>query len=132
MLKKRKKGDIDIPTSSLSDIVFLLIIFFLVTTTMNKDKGLGIVLPPHGEAKDIPKKNMCNVSINPAGEVMVDDVPVPESQIARAIKKRMEGNPNLIVSLKANEEAEYGMFISVFDELKKTGCDKISIANYER
>lgn len=132
MIKKKKPDLPEIPTASMADIVFLLIIFFLVTTTMNKDKGLGIVLPPIGEAKDIPKKNMCNVSINPAGEVMVDDVPVSESQIGKAIKKRMEGNPNLIVSLKANEEADYGMFISVFDELKKTGCDKISIANYER
>ncbi len=132
MLKEKKRETPEIPTASLSDIVFLLIIFFLVTTTMNKDKGLGIVLPPTGEAKEIPKKNICNVSVNAQGDVLVDDEIVSAREVKNRVKKRLDENPNLIVSLKANEDTEYGMFISVFDELKQTGCERISIANYER
>ena len=46
--KRRFKGG-DIPTSSMADIAFLLLIFFLVTTTIDMDKGLGMVLPAEGE-----------------------------------------------------------------------------------
>jgi len=48
MAKRRFKGG-EIPTSSMADIAFLLLIFFLVTTTIDMDKGLGIILPAEGE-----------------------------------------------------------------------------------
>ena len=49
MTKKRRFKGGEIPTSSMADIAFLLLIFFLVTTTIDTDKGLGIVLPPPGD-----------------------------------------------------------------------------------
>jgi len=53
--KRRFKGG-EIPTSSMADIAFLLLIFFLVTTTIDMDKGLGMVLPAEGEEIEISKK----------------------------------------------------------------------------
>ena len=53
-MKKRVKAG-EIPSGSMADIAFLLLIFFLVTTTIDMDKGLGLVLPPKGEEKEIPK-----------------------------------------------------------------------------
>jgi biopolymer transport protein ExbD len=55
--KSRFKGGA-IPTSSMADIAFLLLIFFLVTTTIDMDKGLGMVLPAEGEEIEINKKNI--------------------------------------------------------------------------
>ncbi len=134
MLSKRRRirGDADIPSGSMADVVFLLLIFFLVTTTMNKDKGLGLVLPPPGEAKEIPKKNICNVLVNASGNVLIDDQAMSIRGVYKEIKKRITENPNLIVSVKASEDTEYNYFIQVLDQIKKTGCDKISIANYEK
>jgi len=58
MAKRRFKGG-EIPTSSMADIAFLLLIFFLVTTTIDTDKGLGIVLPPPGDMEiEIRKENI--------------------------------------------------------------------------
>ena len=57
--KRRFKGG-EIPTSSMADIAFLLLIFFLVTTTIDMDKGLGMVLPAEGEEMEINKKNILN------------------------------------------------------------------------
>ncbi|HCN24037.1 MAG TPA: biopolymer transporter ExbD, partial [Candidatus Marinimicrobia bacterium] len=54
-IKRRFKGG-EIPTSSMADIAFLLLIFFLVTTTIDIDKGLGLVLPAEGETIEIKKK----------------------------------------------------------------------------
>ena len=59
--KRRFKGG-EIPTSSMADIAFLLLIFFLVTTTIDMDKGLGIVLPPEGDTIEIRKKKHSKLS----------------------------------------------------------------------
>lgn len=48
LLGKKKEKDVEIPSASLSDIVFLLLIFFLVTTSIDTEKGLDLVLPPPG------------------------------------------------------------------------------------
>ena len=56
-INRRFRGG-EIPTSSMADIAFLLLIFFLVTTTIDIDKGLGLVLPPEGETIEINKKNI--------------------------------------------------------------------------
>ena len=59
MAKKRRFKGGEIPTSSMADIAFLLLIFFLVTTTIDTDKGLGIVLPPPGDMEiEIRKENI--------------------------------------------------------------------------
>ena len=55
--KKKSKVSDDIPTSSMADIAFLLLIFFLVTTTFPKDKGLAVVLPEPGEEAQVSQKN---------------------------------------------------------------------------
>ena len=57
--ERRFKGG-ELPTSSMADIAFLLLIFFLVTTTIDMDKGLGMVLPAEGEELEINKKNILN------------------------------------------------------------------------
>ena len=129
--KRRKRPDVEIPTSSMADIAFLLLIFFLVTTTMNMDKGIGMVLPPAGSGKEVPKKNICHVWINAAGEIALEGHIVPLSALRGDIERRIAENPKLIVSLKADREAAYEVFIDVLDELKLAGSERISIASPE-
>ena len=58
----------------MADIAFLLLIFFLVTTTIDTDKGLGIVLPPPGDMEiEIRKENILNCLINSQGKVLLDE-----------------------------------------------------------
>ena len=58
MIRNRRFKGGEIPTGSMADIAFLLLVFFLVTTTIDTDKGLGIVLPPAGDVEiEIQKKN---------------------------------------------------------------------------
>ena len=75
--KKKSKVSDDIPTSSMADIAFLLLIFFLVTTTFPKDKGLAVVLPEPGEEAQVSQKNILHLIVQPTGIV---DVKRGESQ----------------------------------------------------
>jgi len=131
LLDKRKKNPAEIPTSSLADIAFLLLVFFLVTTTIDMDKGLTLVLPAPGEEKEIPKENISNLLINAAGMVMMDEVPLTISEIRKIAKAKMAENPNLIFSVKSDRETKYQDFVSVLDQLKMANATRISIAEPE-
>ncbi len=131
LLDKRKKQPTEIPTSSLADIAFLLLVFFLVTTTIDMDKGLSLVLPAPGEEKEIPKENISNLLINAAGNIMLDEEPLAISDIKRTVKSKMDENPNLIFSVKTDRETDYQVFVSVLDQLKMANATRISIAEPE-
>ena len=129
-LQRREKSSPEIPTGSMADIVFLLLVFFLVTTTMNQDKGIGMHLPPAGESKKIQKKNICNIWVNVNGDILINlEQNVPLNMLRTDIEQRLAQNEKLIVSLKADEETPYEKFIDVLDEIKLSGADKISLAS---
>ena len=136
MIKKREsRVPPEIPTASMADIAFLLIVFFLVTTTMNQDKGLSLHLPPVGETKQIKARNILNVWINARDQVAFFEndqlTPVPFGELKPRIEGRLRENDKLIVSLKTVRGATYRTFVDVLDELKLAGATKISIANPE-
>ena len=131
LVEKKKKYDSEIPTSSLADIVFLLLIFFLVTTTINTDKGISLLLPASGQTKAVPKKNILNILINDYGEVLLEGEPIQVPFIKTEIEKRIAENENLIVSVKTTKKTQYEVFISVMDQLKMANATKISIAEPE-
>ena len=110
--KRRFKGG-EIPTSSMADIAFLLLIFFLVTTTIDMDKGLGIVLPPEGDTIEIRKKNILNCLINSQGKVLLGGDPVETKNISRVVKQKIQENEKLIVSVKSHEKTRYRYSYSV-------------------
>ncbi len=124
---RRFKGG-SIPSSSLSDIAFLLLIFFLVTTTIDMDKGLGIVLPAEGEQVEISKKNILNCLINSTGQVLLGDEPVKVGDLNRVIRQKLQANDKLIISVKAHEKTKYKDYIAVIDQLKIANATRISIA----
>ena len=130
MIRNRRFKRGEIPTGSMADIAFLLLVFFLVTTTIDTDKGLGIVLPPAGDVEiEIKKKNILNCLINSQGRVLLDEEPTDIEQIGRIVKKRLDQNPLLIVSVKAHPKTAYSDYVMVIDQLKIANAKKISIAN---
>ena len=128
LVEKRKGRDSEIPTSSLADIAFLLLIFFLVTTTIDVDKGIGLALPPKGETKEVHKKNIANLLVNAQGEALLDDNPIQINVIKSVIQQRLAENPLLTVSVKTDPQTDYWVFIKVLDQLKQANASRISLA----
>jgi biopolymer transport protein ExbD len=131
MLENRRKREAVIPTSSMADIAFLLLTFFLVTTSLDLDKGLQLRLPPEGDAKPIPKRNIASLLINAAGEVLLDEEPIQIPKIRDVIKRRLAENPILTVSIKTDRATRYQTFVSVLDQVQMAECQRISIAEPE-
>ena len=129
IIGKKKETDVEIPSASLADIVFLLLIFFLVTTSIDTEKGLDLVLPPPGDTEiKIPKKNIANLFVNASGLAMLDNEITDIRDISRIIKDKLYENPLLIVSLKTHKDSDYDVYIRVLDELKDAGATRISLA----
>lgn len=127
-IKRRFKGG-EIPTSSMADIAFLLLIFFLVTTTIDIDKGLGLVLPAEGETIEIKKKNILNCLINSSGMVLLGGEPVKLKDVSRIVKEKLRENNKLIISVKTHEKTRYKDYVAIIDQLKIANATRISIAD---
>ena len=130
--KKSKVSD-EVPTSSMADIAFLLLIFFLVTTTFPKDKGLAIVLPEESETVAVNQKNILHIIIQANGIV---DLKRGESpQIQQISPDQLEGiwrqdvaeNDGLIAAVKTHPDTPYKHMIDVLDALHTAGAERISL-----
>ena len=128
MAKKRRFKGGAIPTSSMADIAFLLLIFFLVTTTIDMDKGLGMVLPAEGEEMEISKKNILNCLINSTGNVLLGGEGLEIRDLSKLIRQKLAENDKLIISVKAHKSTSYKDYIAVIYQLKRANATRISIA----
>jgi Biopolymer transport protein len=144
MARKKKKVP-EINASSMADISFLLLIFFLVTTTMDTDSGITRRLPPPVENPDmdvkVKERNILNVMINKYDKLMVNGKPCDISELKDKTKTFITPNPNDekapevetkdielignfmtnkgVVSLKNDRGTSYMMYIAVQNELAK-------------
>ena len=126
---KRKRSKLkQIPSASMADIAFLLLVFFLITTTISMDKGIGQVLPAIGEKLDVNPKNITKVLVNAAGQVLHDEELVPMNQLRDRIRNMLAQNDKLIVSVKTHPMTKHQVYIDVLDQLKQAGATRISIA----
>ena len=131
MIKPKRRDLQEINSSSMADIAFLLLVFFLVTTTIDMDKGLGIILPAEGQEVEINKKNILNCLISSSGNVLLGGEPVELKNIHRKVKDEIRKNDKLIISVKAHEKAQYDVYVEVLDQLKMANATRISIAETE-
>jgi biopolymer transport protein ExbD len=121
MLKRRQRVEAEIPSASMADIAFELMIFFLVATTFDVDTGIGLVLPPAAETTEqvkVKQSDIAKLLVNAAGEVLLDGDLITIPQIRETIKNKIRQNLKLIVSIKTDRETNYSRYIEVLDELK--------------
>jgi len=131
VLGRKKKKKANIPTGSLADIAFLLLVFFLVTTTIDTDKGISLVLPEKGQETKVRSKNIASIFINAEGRVMLDEEEIKLSQLEDRAERMLAENENIIFSVKTVSNTKYDVYIGVIDQLKLANATRISIAEPE-
>ena len=136
LLKKRNKRDAEIPSASMADIAFLLLIFFLVTTTINADKGIYMQLPPkldEQEPPEINQRNLLNVLVSADGQVLIDNEVTNVGAIRALVKRHILNNgreeqfstspDKAVTSFKTKRGLPYETYIAVLDEIKSAYND---------
>ncbi|MCK4940841.1 biopolymer transporter ExbD [candidate division WOR-3 bacterium] len=127
--KKKRRIKPNIPTASMGDVAFLILIFFLTSTIFTRDKGLKMLLPERTEEEEkvmVKPENIVTVAINPAGEVKVKAVgydmilgPDDFAEIKRIVEEKLlERDTLLVVSLRTNKDAPYKSMVEVLDQIK--------------
>jgi biopolymer transport protein ExbD len=123
---QRRVVPADIPTASMADVAFLLIIFFLVTSVFSVTRGIQFSLPRHDEAA-LTAEPEAAVLIRVAadGSLQVDDKPMALEQVRGYIEPRLRRNPGKSVIVQTSLEAPYSAMTDVFDELRQTGVTNV-------
>ena len=128
-IEAKSKGSSKIPTASIADIVFLLLIFFMTVTVFRQYQGLRVQLPPAKATKKIERKRIItHIWINAQGEINIDDMMVPQEQVVSIMRQRMIENPATIVSLRADQSARYEIVAKLLEQLKQANALRVNFA----
>ncbi len=135
---RKRKGKADIPTGSMSDIAFLLIIFFMATTKFDVKEGIKIVLPQvadtsaqKAEVITLSENEMTRMQILENGSIVINrESPreIPNNELDVIIKQKLELNDQMIFNVITDREAKYSEMIRVVDRLKAADAEKISLS----
>ncbi len=132
-MKSKSRGSQEVNAGSMADIAFLLLIFFLVTTTIASDKGLSIVLPPKREEDELNEfkmkdKNVFKVLVNARNQLLVEEESLDIRRLRESAKEfidnkgrdeEMSESPQeAAVSFKTDRGTKYQTYIRVLDEIK--------------
>ena len=126
--KKKSKVSEEIPTASMPDIVFMLLLFFMVTTVFRQYSGLPIDLPTAKKIEKLEaKKNVTSIWANQEGEMSIDDKIITTRKDVAAImlQKRTE-NPRIVVSLKIDRAARMGLVSEIHEALRDADALRVN------
>ena len=139
ILKRKSRVSDEIPTASMADIAFLLLIFFLVTTVFSEDRGLSLVLPERQtEVVEVNPKNIITYYVVGDGVVELrrgdspDKQTIGFEQIEAVTRQELAANPRLIISVKTAPDAHYEDMVNTLDEVKLAGASRISLQEWDQ
>jgi biopolymer transport protein ExbD len=139
ILQRKSKVSDEIPTASMADIAFLLLIFFLTTTVFEEEKGLPIVLPEAAaEQVEVSQKNIIHFLVQEDGAVVIRrgestaEQVVATNQIEGIMRQEIANNPDIIAAVKTAPDAPYRNMINVLDELQAANAQRISLQLWEK
>jgi len=129
---RKRKAEVEIPTASMSDISFLLLVFFLSTTTFDIKKGLGIVLPAASKEDTqkvkLKQDNLTKILVRADGVVLMNEEEVSYEQLEDRIQKLVRENPDMVISLKTDRDAKYNNMVIALDRIQSAGAEKITLS----
>jgi biopolymer transport protein ExbD len=117
MKLKRDRDPVVIPTSSMADIAFLLIIFFMVTTVFSATKGLEFKLPKEDDSTPPESEEAVFIKVYPDSSITVDCKPMGPEQILDYLEPKLTRNPEKPVILYTDADAPYSGMVAVYDAL---------------
>jgi biopolymer transport protein ExbD len=130
-LERKSKASQEIPSSSLADIAFLLLIFFMVTTVFRTDSERDIDWPQAEATQKIDekKKNILNIWVERNGSVYINDQPYSMDQVSEVVRPLYSDSDRaLVVSIRGDREVPYRIIDQMQQELVSAGVVRVVFA----
>ena len=139
LIRRQSKVSDKIPTSSMADIAFLLLVFFLTTTVFDEEKGLQVVLPERADdvEVEVSPKNLLFFLIQPDGSVVVrrgesqQEQRVTHRQVEGIMRQALTQNPRVIAAVQTSPRARYVDMVNVLDGIQSAGATRFSLQPLE-
>ena len=126
-VERKTQNKAEISTSSMPDIIFMLLIFFMVTTVMREFDGLNVLMP---RAKMIEKleskRHTSYIWATKDGLISVDDRIINSNLLSTVMYKKISKDPKITVSLKSDQDAKMKLISDIHSELRKAQALKLS------
>jgi biopolymer transport protein ExbD len=129
--QRRLKPRLGIDMTPMIDIVFLLIIFFMVSSELVKNRGMAVNLP-ESASSDSETRNMIIISITQNGEIYLNQNRVDMKRLGAELKKIQVSQGQDTVVIRGDEQIPYREMIEVMDIAKLSGMKTISLATKQR
>ena len=127
---RKTKLDTEIPTASMPDIIFMLLIFFMVTTVLREYSGLPISLPKAKRIEKLKsKRHTSHIWVSKDGLISIEDKLYASDGIRHVMYEKRVANPQLVISLKADERAKMGLISKIHGELRKADALKLNYSS---
>lgn len=126
--KKKSKINVAIPTTSMPDIIFMLLIFFMVATVFKQYAGLKVQLPDAEKIQKIPgsKRHVVTLWVDRNNRVVCDDIQIRNiSELRNVAYQKLILNPQIQIALKIDRNADMGFVNKVHQELRKANTLKV-------
>ncbi len=125
--KKRPRYQVQAPLTSLIDIVFLLLIYFLLTTNFMVDEGIKIKLP-QAEASAPQTQQEITIYVDKDGRAFLGNQEVPLGNLFKRLKEMIGGNEDKLVVIKADRSVVINKAVKVMDVAKAAGAGRLCLA----
>ncbi|MBR9988320.1 MAG: biopolymer transporter ExbD [Gemmatimonadetes bacterium] len=127
-LKRKSKAASEIPSSSLADMAFLLLIFFMVTTTFRKEEDRDVVFPDAEATEKLeqPRKDILHVYIESDGAIYINDQLYATEQVSNVIAPMYAENTAMVVMLRSDRDVAYNQIDQILKELQAAGAVRVS------
>ena len=125
---RRKPFDL-LDLTPLIDVVFLLLIFFMVSTTFIREPGGIRVDLPHSDTQEfIREGEELVIKVDADGDLYVDEVPVDLEGLRKELRRTVQLDPDTTVIIKADRDVEHGAVVRVMDTAKRIGLSRLAVA----
>lgn len=127
-IEKKSKMKIGIPTASMPDIIFQLLIFFMVSTVLREYQGLKVTLPEASRIEKLPgKRHVTTIWVDRFNNAVIDDVTIKNiANLRNIVYTKLVEDPQIVVSLRVDKQADMGMITDIQQELRKANALRIN------
>lgn len=126
--RARRRAEAVVDVTPLIDIIFQLVLFFMVSTTFVTTPGIEVELPRSSSDVILREKSEVRVWVTSDGAIRVDETPVDWSGLRRSLAEAQQQDPATLVIVKADKAVDHGRVVAVMDLARSMGLDRLAIA----